>query len=54
MKNQTPVFPPPLDADKVRTLEAEALLKYLKSDLNGQSKAEDQERLSFYGHNTIQ
>jgi H+-transporting ATPase len=54
MKNQTPVFPPPLDADKVRTLESEALLKYLKSDLNGLSKSEAQARLSFYGHNTIQ
>jgi len=54
MKNNNHKFPPPLDSDKVRTLEAEALLKYLRSDLNGLSKAGAQARLAFYGPNTIQ
>ncbi|RKZ64070.1 MAG: plasma-membrane proton-efflux P-type ATPase [Gammaproteobacteria bacterium] len=54
MKNNKHKFPPPLDSDKVRTLEAEALLKYLRSDLNGLSKTEAQARLAFYGLNTIQ
>jgi H+-transporting ATPase len=54
MKNNTQQFPPPLDADKVRSLEAEALLKYLKSDLSGLSVADAQARLAFYGLNTIQ
>jgi H+-transporting ATPase len=54
MKNNTQQFPPPLDADKVRSLEADALLKYLKSGLNGLSSADAQARLAFYGLNTIQ
>lgn len=54
MKKDTPKFPPPLDADKVRSLEAEALLKYLNSDSNGLSAADAQARLAFYGLNTIQ
>ena len=54
MENNTQQFPSPLDADKVRSLEAEALLKYLSSDLNGLSVADAQARLAFYGLNTIQ
>jgi H+-transporting ATPase len=54
MKNNTHNYPPPLDADKVRSLEADALLKYLKSDVNGLSAADAQARLAFYGLNTIQ
>ena len=54
MKNKTPVFPPPLDANKVRMLETEALLEYLRSNLNGLSKVDAQARLAYYGLNTIQ
>ena len=54
MKNNTQPFPPPLDADKVRALEAHAILEYLKSDVNGLSEADVQARLAFYGLNTIQ
>ena len=54
MKENTHKFPPPLDANKVRSLEAQALLKYLKSNLNGLTSAEAQARLTFYGLNTIQ
>ncbi len=54
MKNNSQAFPPPLDADKVRSLEAEALLTYLKSNEKGLSSAEAQARLDFYGLNTIQ
>lgn len=52
--NNTQKFPPPLEADDVRTLEMEALLKYLHSDMKGLSAADAQERLAFYGLNTIQ
>lgn len=54
MKNNTQKFPPPLDADKARSLEPQALLTYLKSDLNGLSMADADARLAFYGLNTIQ
>ncbi len=54
MKKQHSPFPPPLDAEKVRSLEAEALLNYLQSDLNGLSEQEAQDRLNFYGSNAIQ
>ncbi len=54
MKKKTPQFPPLLDSDKVRSLEAEALLQYLQSDLNGLSQQQAQARLEFYGSNTIQ
>jgi H+-transporting ATPase len=54
MKENNHKFPPPLDADKVRSLEAQALLKYLKSNLNGLTSAEAQARLAFYGLNAIQ
>ncbi|MDD5275642.1 MAG: plasma-membrane proton-efflux P-type ATPase [Methylovulum sp.] len=54
MKDNTQQFPPPLDADKIRALETEALLKYLKSDLNGLSATEAEARLAFYGLNTLQ
>jgi len=54
MKNNTQKFPPPLDGDKIRSLETEALLKYLKSDLEGLSEVEAQARLVFYGLNIIQ
>jgi len=54
MKKNTREFPPPLDSDKVRALEADAILKYLDSDTNGLSEAEAKERLAFYGLNTIQ
>jgi H+-transporting ATPase len=53
VKNNTQ-FPPPLDADRARALEGQALLKYLKSGSNGLSGTEAQERLAFYGLNTIQ
>ncbi len=54
MKNKTPVFPPPLDANKVCLLETAALLEYLRSNLNGLSKVDTQARLAYYGLNTIQ
>jgi len=54
MKKNNQVFPPPLDADKVRTLEANALLSYLESNENGLSNVEAQARLNFYGLNTIE
>ena len=54
MNKNSQQFPPPLDADRARALEGQALLKYLKSNLNGLSGAEAQGRLAFYGLNTIQ
>ncbi len=54
MKKNSQAFPPPMDADKVRSLEAEALLNYLESNENGLSSTEAQARLDFYGLNTIQ
>ena len=54
MKKNNQAFPPPMDAEKVRSLEAEALLSYLKSNENGLSSTEAQARLDFYGFNTIQ
>ena len=54
MKKESQLFPPPLDSDKVRSLEAEALLQYLQSDLKGLSDKNAQARLIFYGPNTIQ
>ena len=53
-KQQEILFPPPLDAHKVRSLEADALLQYLKSDPDGLSQQEAQTRLEFYGPNAIQ
>jgi len=47
-------FPPPLDADKARSLEAAALIKYLQSRLDGLTFEEADERLAYYGLNTIQ
>ncbi len=55
MKKQQEIsFPPPLDAEKVRSLEAKALLKYLKSNPHGLTQQEAQTRLEFYGPNSIQ
>ena len=54
MKSKSQPFPPPLDADKVRSLETDAILKYMESDENGLSKSDAQARLAFYGLNTIQ
>ncbi len=54
MKDKTQTFPPPLDAEKVRTLESEALLNYLQSSQNGLTQSEAEARLAFYGPNTIQ
>ena len=54
MKKESQLFPPPLDSDKVRSLEAETLLQYLQSDLKGLSDKNAQARLIFYGPNTIQ
>jgi len=54
MKDKTQTFPPPLDAEKVRTLESEALLNYLQSSQNGLTQSEAEARLAFYGSNTIQ
>lgn len=53
MNINTHQFPAPLDADKLRTLEAEAILKYLKCDSNGLSSKEAEARLVFYGPNAI-
>ncbi len=53
MKKQQSLFPPPLDAEKVGSLEAESLLKYLKSNRNGLSQQEAEARLKFYGPNAI-
>ncbi|MGR8934316.1 MAG: cation-transporting P-type ATPase, partial [Gammaproteobacteria bacterium] len=47
-------FPPPLDGDKVRSLETDALLRYLQSGSDGLSAGEAQARLAFYGSNSIQ
>jgi glutathione S-transferase len=49
MKKNTQKFPPPLDADKVRLLEANAILEYLNSDVNGLAEADAKARLAFYG-----
>jgi H+-transporting ATPase len=54
MNRDVQEFPPPLDPDKIRSLETQALLQYLKIGLNGLSAAEAQARLAFYGLNTIQ
>jgi len=54
MKNNTTDFPPLLDSEKVRSLEADALLNYLKSDLNGLSPENARARLAHYGPNAIQ
>ncbi|MFK5950705.1 MAG: plasma-membrane proton-efflux P-type ATPase [Methylococcales bacterium] len=54
MKEKIQAFPPPLDADKVRSLEANALLSYLKSNKKGLSNEDAQARLVFYGLNTIE
>ena len=54
MENNTRKFPPPLDAEKVRKLESDALLNYLECGLNGLSTEEAQSRLAYYGTNTIQ
>ncbi len=52
-KQQQSQFPPPLDADKVGSLEAESILTYLKSSQKGLSQQEAQARLKFYGPNAI-
>jgi len=54
MKKNNQAFPPLLDADKVRKLEANALLSYLQSGNDGLSSADAQARLDFYGLNTIE
>ncbi|HFD12594.1 MAG TPA: plasma-membrane proton-efflux P-type ATPase [Crenotrichaceae bacterium] len=54
MKKQQSSFPPLLDADKIGSLEAEALLNYLKTGLDGLSEQEAEARLEFYGSNAIQ
>ncbi|BCG63520.1 MAG: H+-transporting ATPase [Methyloprofundus sp.] len=54
MNNKTQPFPPPLDADKVRSLEADAIFKYLNSDVKGLSASDAEARLAFYGLNTIE
>ncbi len=53
-RKKTSDFPPLLDSDKVRSLEAEALLDYLKSDWKGLSADEAKARLKHYGPNAIQ
>ncbi len=47
-------FPPPLDAEKIRSLETQSLLQYLKTGSNGLSSSDAEQRLAFYGLNTIQ
>ena len=54
MKNKAQPFPPPLDADTVRSLEADAIMQYLDSDVDGLSESDAEARLTFYGLNTIQ
>ncbi len=54
MNNKHISYPPPLGADKVRMLESNALLQYLKSDLHGLSEQDAQSRLDFYGPNALQ
>ncbi|MDD4913523.1 MAG: plasma-membrane proton-efflux P-type ATPase [Methylococcales bacterium] len=54
MTDNIRTFPKPLDAEKIRQLEAESLLKYLECDAGGLSSAEAQARLEFYGPNAIQ
>ncbi len=54
MKNDTTHLPPVPDSDKVRSLEAEALLKYLKSGWKGLSDKDAKARLAHYGPNAIQ
>lgn len=53
MKNNTRRYPPPLDADKTRSLEAEAVLQYLDSSRQGLSASDAQARLDYYGLNTL-
>jgi H+-transporting ATPase len=53
MNKTSPLFPPILDDEKIRSLETKALMQYLRSDINGLSETEAQERLKFYGLNTI-
>lgn len=53
MNDSTKTFPAPLDGDKVRTLEVEGILNYLKCDVNGLSTAEAKARLTYYGLNAI-
>ena len=54
MKNNSQSLPPPLDADKIKALETDAVLKYLRCDITGLSTARAQVRLEFYGPNAIQ
>lgn len=54
MQKKIQEFPPPLDADKVRSLEAEALLKYLHCNANGLSETDARARFAYYGPNTIE
>ncbi len=53
MKNDTQALPPQLDADKIKALEANAILDYLRCDFNGLSTAQARARLEFYGPNAI-
>ena len=54
MNERTSHFPQPLDVDKARSLEAKAILKYLQSREEGLSGKEADERLAYYGPNTIE
>ncbi|MGY6275681.1 plasma-membrane proton-efflux P-type ATPase [Methylomonas sp. MgM2] len=54
MTNNTQPLPPPLDPDKIKTLETDAVLTYLRCNRNGLSGSSAEERLEFYGPNAIQ
>jgi len=54
MNNATQELPPPLDGDKIKALQIDAILKYLRCDMNGLSSVRAQTRLEFYGPNAIQ
>ncbi len=47
-------LPPPLDADSAQTLATNAILDYLHSSKDGLSTAAANERLAWYGENSIQ
>ncbi|WP_305909029.1 plasma-membrane proton-efflux P-type ATPase [Methylomarinum sp. Ch1-1] len=53
MKNKSQLFPPQASDEKIRSLSPEKLLDYLQSGKNGLSEQDAEERLAFYGLNTI-
>ncbi len=53
MKNKHRQFPPQVSDEKIRSLNTEQLLDYLQSGKNGLSEQAAEDRLAFYGPNTI-